>query len=130
MKKLSRNSSGKTALRFPKGEIKAGVAGSFFRRMFGLSFRRRPIGNEGMLFVFPRAGQRVFWNFGMRFPIDIIWMNGGKIIGVQKNIPAMSEGIKLFMPSEKADSALEIPAGSADMIGAGVGDTINAIHER
>jgi len=129
MKKSSKNSSAKIAVRFGKGEIKAGVAGSFLKKALGLSFRKSIGGNEGLFFSFSRACRPVFWNLGMRFPIDVIWMSGGRIIGVEENVPPMADGIKIFTSPEKADSALETMAGYARVVGAEINGIINAVYE-
>ncbi len=41
----------------------------------------------------------------------------------------MGGGIRVFYPPGEADSALEMPAGSADMVGAEVGGIISAVYE-
>lgn len=128
MKKFSKSSSDRIVLRFGKGEIKAGFAGSFLKRALGLSFRRSLGKDGGLFFSFPRRHRPVFWNFGMRFPIDIVWMDGGRIIGVEENIPPMGGGLRVFSPPQKADSALEVMAGSAGVVGAEIGGIINAVY--
>lgn len=125
MKKFFKNSSDKIILHFREGEIKAGVAGSFLKRALGLSFHKPLRENEGLFFSFSRAHRPAFWNFGMRFPIDVVWMRGGKIIGVQKNIPPMSGGLKVFSPPRQADSALEVPAGTVAAEKIRVGDGVS-----
>jgi uncharacterized membrane protein (UPF0127 family) len=74
-----------------------------------------------MLFVFPRPRRAAFWNLAMRFPVDVIWISDSRVIGIAKNIPAVSAGIKIFSPPAKIDYVLEIPAGLADELCISVG---------
>lgn len=116
MKKPFKNSSDKVIIRFGEKEIRADIAGSYLKRAIGISFRKSLIEDGGMLFVFQRLSRPVFWNFGMRFPIDVVWIRENKVVGIEKSVPAALLRIKIFYPREKIDSALELPAGSIDKL--------------
>ena len=95
----------------------------------GLSFRDGLDRDKGMLFNFNKPGKYGFWMMGMRFPIDIIWISGGKIVGVEKNALAPKLGepktaLKVYYPPEEIDSVLEINAGLCDELGIKIGDKI------
>jgi uncharacterized membrane protein (UPF0127 family) len=46
-----------------------------------------------MLFVYGDAGARSFWMFEMRFCLDIIWIDDGRIVGAAEGAcPAKSPG--------------------------------------
>ena len=107
------------------GKIQAEVASSIFTRFLGLSYRKLIKGNEGMIFIFPLASRPIYWNFGMFFPIDVLWIRDSRVIGIEENVPAMKNGIRIFCPENKADSALEFVAGSAKRLGVEICDKID-----
>lgn len=47
---------------------------------------RETLAADGMLFLLPRRDQPVFWMKDMRFPIDIIWIDDGRIVGIERNV--------------------------------------------
>lgn len=67
----------------------------------------------GMLFVFDDDNRRAFWMKGMKFPIDIIWMRAGEVVFVEQNVD-FSDQNKIYYPTEKADSVLEVNAGTCE----------------
>jgi uncharacterized protein len=52
----------------------------------GLGYRNTLADGHGMLFVDEIARPRTFWMKGMRFCIDIIWIEGGQIIGAAEAV--------------------------------------------
>ncbi len=58
----------------------------------GLSGRKALCQNCGMLFIFPESGVKEFWMKGMLIPLDIIWIDDNKIIGIEKVVPAPEVG--------------------------------------
>lgn len=59
---------------------RATICASFFSRLAGLLFKRRPAGREGAIFVL-RSPSRVFataHTLGMRFSIGIVWLDEGR----------------------------------------------------
>jgi hypothetical protein len=91
-------------------EIRAQVALSDEEKSTGLSGRDRIGEDEGMLFVFGREGYWGFWMRGMKFPIDIAWIDGGKhIVHVERNV--LPEGYpKSYYPPIPALYVLETRA--------------------
>ena len=80
----------------------------------GLSGRDNLCAVCSMLFVFPRAEKHDFWMRGMRFPLDIIWVSGGKVVYMERHIdPASTE---TFRPNVVADQVIEVNAGAADQL--------------
>ncbi len=87
------------------------VADTAEERERGLSGRESLEENQGMLFVFEKPDAYRFWMKGMRFPIDILWLNENKkIVGVEADI-ATSTYPEVFIPKEEILYALEVPAG-------------------
>lgn len=88
----------------------------------GLSGRPNLAKNQSLLFLFPKAGSYGFWMRGMRFPLDIIWIAGNKVVGIEKNIPA--DSADTYYPPEPVDKVLEINAGLSDKLGFQAGDEL------
>lgn len=84
----------------------------------GLSGRETLCDDCGMLFVFPDHDQRSFVMRDMNFPLDIIFLDSGRIIKIYRNVPP--EG---SLPQARYDSispsdrVLELKAGKAFELG-------------
>jgi hypothetical protein len=95
------------------------VADTDASRMHGLSGRESLEPNAGMLFVFGHRGIYPFWMKGMKFPLDIVWIDDGKVVDVETleppspylNIPPN------HIPRGMADLVLEVNAGKAAELG-------------
>lgn len=85
----------------------------------GLSFRKA-LTDDGMLFVFPTSEVRTFWMRGMRFPLDIVFIQDGFVLNVTANVPAPSkiaEIPSIVSSAAQADAVLELRAGRAAELG-------------
>lgn len=84
-------------------------------RIKGLSGRKSLEANQGMLFVFEKKGTYSFWMKEMNFPIDIIYIDGGKVVDIFENVaPGKdSQNLKIYKPSNPANFVLEINAGKS-----------------
>ncbi|MES2953754.1 MAG: DUF192 domain-containing protein [Patescibacteria group bacterium] len=103
----------RTALRIGSTLVSAIVADTPAVREHGLSGRALLRENEGMLFVFERPDLYAFWMKDMLFSIDIIWMDtNGRVVDIAANLSPKTYP-ELFAPREKAQYALEVPAGFA-----------------
>lgn len=94
----------------------------------GLGERESLPEESGMLFVFSRPKMQNFWMKGMLIPLDVVWINDFKVIGVSQNIlpPAQTEGkIERMASPSAADMVLEINAGLVEKLGIQVGDEVN-----
>lgn len=70
--------------------------------------------NEGMLFVYDGPSRQGFWMKDMKFPIDIIWLNGtGSIVHIEENLtPCISSLIcPSYSPDKEAQYVLETVTG-------------------
>jgi uncharacterized membrane protein (UPF0127 family) len=63
----------------------------------------------------------------MLISIDIIWINGDKVIGIEKSVPLPpeNEDLKVYYPPSEITHALEVPAGWSDKNQITAGTTIN-----
>jgi uncharacterized membrane protein (UPF0127 family) len=99
--------------------VQTEVARSSHDREKGLSGRDYLPIDKGMLFLFPAAGQYAFTMAKTELPLDIIWMNEGKIVYIAANA---APGRALIDPGVAADQALEIRGGQAGAYNWRVGD--------
>ncbi len=82
----------------------------------GLSGRNSLNKDHGMLFVMTKDSKPTFLMRGMKFPLDIIWINDGKIIGFSENLepPKGSTGdenLPLYGAPAPVDFVLEVNGG-------------------
>jgi len=108
----------RTAVRVGAAVFEVELALSAKQQETGLSRRDKLATNQGMLFVFEPAAQPLFWMHEMRFPIDIIWIYQGKIVGISPNLPVPKSGtpadeLPTYQPNSLVDYALEVNAGAA-----------------
>ena len=103
-------------------EFSVEIADSQAEQIQGLSGRQSLCETCGMLFVFPEARTRSFWMKDVNFPLDIIFIRGGKIIEIFADVPIQSSGnIPTVESTEPADQVLELNAGAAKKFGIGPG---------
>ncbi len=119
-----------------RAEVKIGntilnveVANTVLEKARGLSGRDGLGENEGMLFAFGEPGVQVFWMKGMKFPLDMIWIRGGKIVGFSKNVinpqPQTSLTETKTVPSpDLIDTVIEVGSGTVDRLKLNIGDAV------
>lgn len=92
----------------------------------GLSGRESLPENDGMLFTFDTPGYYGFWMKEMQFPIDIIFMNDGRVVTIYQNVQPAEEGQSLYIykPEEPANQVLELNANRSQELNIQKGDTI------
>lgn len=112
-------------------KISVEIASNFEQKSNGLSYRETLDKGTGMLFVFDVSQPVSFWMFKMNFSLDIIWINNGKIIGIERNVPYPTKGIEpedlpTYPSPGDIDLVLEINAGEADEFS--LGDKVEIIN--
>ena len=101
------------------------VARSAAQQARGLSFQESLPENRGMWFVFKVASSQRFWMFGMKIPLDFVWIRGGEVVALSENIPAPKKSPPAIVsPDEPADQVLEINAGEITRRGIKIGDPV------
>ena len=117
-----------TALKIGGQELQVEVAKDFISRSKGLSGREYLDTDRGMLFIFDVPGNHGFWMKGMKFPIDVVWIRGDKIVGFAENLqPELEKSIfslTTYYPPEAVDKVLEVNAGIVQKYNLQVGDSI------
>ncbi len=99
------------------------------QQSLGLGYRNVLADGHGMLFVNETARPRTFWMKGMRFCIDIIWIEGGQIVGAAEAVcpdpPGTEDGDRARYHSEQPVTfVLETPAGWLAEHGYGPGTSV------
>ncbi len=102
------------------------VADNSYRSYRGLG-KRDSLGNyDGMLFIYSEKSRHGIVMREMRFPIDIVWFDKGKVVDIASNVPVepgvSEELLKKYYPRVEADLILELPAGWAEKNGLKIGD--------
>ena len=94
----------------------ASFAGDSKERRTGLLKRTTFPEGEGLLL----APCECIHTFGMKFPIDVVFLSRKrKVLKIAAALPAWRIAVSLF-----ADTALELPAGTAARTGTSVGDEL------
>jgi phosphatidylglycerol---prolipoprotein diacylglyceryl transferase len=109
-------------------QLQVEVVNSPASRTLGLG-ERTEIGSDGMLFVFAEKANHRFWMKGMKFDLDILWIEEGKVKGIESNVPHPKDGQELstlptYLPPEPVQMILELPAGAAAVKNIRVGDEV------
>jgi uncharacterized membrane protein (UPF0127 family) len=110
-------------------EISVEIAKTAKEREKGLSGKTLDA-NSGLLFVFDSANKsQNFWMKGMIIPIDIIWIESGKIIRIDENVPTPEANtpdnkLKIYSAGKPVNYVLEVNAGYANSNSLKVGDTV------
>ncbi len=83
---------------------------------------RTTLSSDGMLFVISPPARVSFWMRSMRFPLDMIWIRSGKIIGIEGNLLAPTPGtqpqnVPTHSPPFPVDYVLELPGGVTKQLG-------------
>lgn len=105
--------------------FRAEIVSSAEKMEKGLGGRSGLCNSCAMLFQFSNSGKYSFWMKDMQFPLDILWINNGKIVHIEKKVSENFTGI-LSSP-EKADRVLEINVGLADSYGIKIGDMVRMV---
>lgn len=104
--------------------IEVQIADTAAKQMTGLSYRENLSSDHGMLFVFGGSGIRPFWMKGMKFSIDIIWIDKNK--NIVYIIPGASPDSypRIYSPLTPAQYVLEVPAGWCAIHNVSVGNGV------
>lgn len=97
-------------------------------RARGLMYRDQMAADAGMLFLFDRQEPQAFWMKNTKIPLDILYFdNAWTLVGWSLNTPPCSLGDRCpSYPSQApARYVLELNAGTAERIGAKLGDQLS-----
>ena len=76
----------------------------------GLMYFRSLEGIDGMIFIFPNKAIRSFWNKNTFMDLELLWIDGDKIVGKSK-LPSIEKSQEIITVSspELADKVIELP---------------------
>jgi uncharacterized membrane protein (UPF0127 family) len=97
-------------------KLVADIADNNNLRSKGLSVKDTLNETEGMLFVFSTAREHSFWMNGMKFPIDIIWINEDhEVVHIEHSLEVCipDEHCPTYKPDRDSLYVLETVAGFA-----------------
>lgn len=121
----------KATIKIGGQEIRVLVADTYNHRLKGWSDRKDMGQYGGMLFVFPDSGQHAMVMRDMHFALDIIWLDGTKIIDIAPNLPlepGLAESQLTIYRSRAASTlVLEVSAGFMERTGLKIGDEVEII---
>ncbi len=105
------------------------VANTYARQVEGWSNKKNMGGYGGMLFTFSDYGQHAMVMRDMDFPLDIIWLDGNRIIDMAPNLPPAQHNIPEneltpYFARLSSTAVLELPAGFIVSHHLKIGDTI------
>ncbi len=104
------------------------VAGTGWQRTRGLMFRKALPQGRGLLMVFEPPSRPGIWMLGMRFPIDIVFLDPGRrVIRAVENARPLGfswRTWRIFFPPGPVGSVLELPAGRVRESRTRVGDEV------
>lgn len=111
-----------------KREFIVEIADTYSKRIKGLSGREFLPENTVLLFVFDEPGYPGIWMKDMKFPIDILWLQGSlsstlKIVHIEKDISPQTYPT-IFYPTALSTHVLEANTGFADVFNLKVGDNL------
>lgn len=94
----------------------------------GLGGEKSISNNGGMLFIFNKTLQEAFWMKDMEFSIDIIWLNNGVIVGIDKNASASANindsNLPIYDSPSPINEVIEVKAGTANNLNLKTGDVV------
>ncbi len=98
----------------------------------GLSGRDSIGSADGMLFVFDEPKLPAFWMKDMRFPLDIIWIAGGRVSDIDENVTvpsgsASDDELPRYIPDTAIDRVLEVEAGFVKKNSIRIGDEFRVL---
>jgi uncharacterized membrane protein (UPF0127 family) len=106
----------------------AEVADSARKKARGLMFRDSLPENHGLLMVFPNEGNHRIWMLGMRFPLDLIFLDSDRrVIGLYESVKPMGldpRTWRTYGPSSPASYVIELNAGMIKGTGTTMGDLL------
>lgn len=102
--------------------VAAEVAETPRAREIGLMNRPSLGEMEGMIFVWPEVQRNVFWMKNTLIPLDMIFVEGGKVVAIEPDAKPMDE--TPIDPGVDSDAVLEVKGGWAARHGVRVGDGV------
>ncbi|MBI5358266.1 DUF192 domain-containing protein [Candidatus Amesbacteria bacterium] len=107
-------------LKVGKKVIEIEIAQNDFEREQGLSGRDGLPTNTGMYFIFEKADRHAFWMKDMKFDLDFIWIQNGRVVYLSEHV---SNPATIYPPMP-VDRVLEVPSDFVQQNHIAIGDKI------
>lgn len=108
---------------------KTEIARSFWRKALGLMLRSGMDDSAGFLLEFEKEGTYGIWMLGMRFPIDLVFIDSRKrVVDIFKGIKPFGfdpTSWKVYNPGKTTKWVLELKSGRVRETMTSVGDMIS-----
>jgi uncharacterized membrane protein (UPF0127 family) len=112
-------------INFPGGAVlKAEVADTPEKLLFGLAFRNVLPPGEGMVYIFGESGPHRVWTKEFQFPVDVIWVDESKVVVhvVEKAPPCIESRCPWYgPPPQDARYVIEANAGFVEQAKVAIG---------
>jgi len=106
-------------------KFKTEVAQEPNQRSQGLSGRDFLCQECALLFVFEQKDRYSFWMKEMKFDLDILWLDGDRIVQIDKYVPYLNGSGETRRPQDAINRVLEINAGESDRLNIKEGDKVD-----
>lgn len=109
-----------TVVSIADARLLADIADTPEKRSLGLGVRNNMTEGEGMLFLLEQSSRQPFWMNGMKFPIDIIWINSDReVVHIEHSLEPCPSSLDCpnHYPDEEALYVLETVAGFSERHG-------------
>lgn len=114
-------------------ELNVLVAKTPSHRFTGLGGRESLGEYNGMLFLFYTHRKHGIVMRDMKFPIDIVWLDRGRVVDVAAHIPlephTAEQDLRIYYPRKEANLVLELPAGWTVDHELKIGDRMEVLDE-
>jgi uncharacterized membrane protein (UPF0127 family) len=96
------------------------------QRVRGLAGRKFLRLDQGMLFIYRESKPRTFWMAGMKMPIDLVWLSGRRVVGIESRLepPSPNRPPRQVTSPVPVDMVLEVRAGWCEAAGLRPGDRV------
>lgn len=123
-----------TQIKVGEAFINIEVADTQVLRTKGLSSRDSLASDSGMLFIFPETKKHRFWMKGMKFSLDFIFINEGKVVDLLRNVPPplpkqADNSLPVYEPVAVINMMLETNSGFIDAHNIKVSDNVFLIQQ-
>jgi uncharacterized membrane protein (UPF0127 family) len=106
--------------------LRTEIADTAPARAIGLSGRPQ-LNDDGLLLIFEHSEQQAIWMKGMRFDLDLLWLDeSGRVVHlVNAARRCLETDCQIYLSPTQARFVLEIPAGRAQPLGLTTGAVLH-----
>lgn len=105
------------------------IAKSVGKKTKGLMFRKEIASDSGLLMIFGYDRKHEMWMFGMRFPIDIVFIDKEKrIVDIKHSVRPMGKNPmtwRVYKPKQNCRYVLEVNSGLIKKTKTEIGDILD-----